>query len=80
VLDLRSGRVSITSQNHGYALQAGEHPDAEITHINLNDQSVEGIRHRHLPAFSVQYHPEACPGPADNRYLFEELRQLALGQ
>lgn len=77
VLDLGSGRVSITSQNHGYALQVNGQPDVEITHINLNDQSVEGIRHLRLPAFSVQYHPEACPGPADSHYLFDQLRQLA---
>lgn len=76
VLDLSSGRVSITSQNHGYALQVNGQPDVEITHVNLNDRSVEGIRHLKLPAFSVQYHPEACPGPADSQYLFDQLRQL----
>lgn len=77
VLDLASGRVSITSQNHGYAIAVDGQPDVEVTHINLNDKSVEGIRHRSLPAFSVQYHPEACPGPADSEYLFSELRQMA---
>lgn len=77
VLDLITGRVSITSQNHGYAIKVDEQPEIEVTHINLNDKSIEGIRHRSLPAFSVQYHPEACPGPADSHYLFEQLQQLA---
>lgn len=80
VLDLTSGQVSITSQNHGYALRVDNQPDVEVTHINLNDRSVEGIRHRRLPAFSVQYHPEACPGPADSAYLFEQLRHLIRGE
>jgi carbamoyl-phosphate synthase small subunit len=80
VKDLRTGRVYITSQNHGYALAAGSlPPEVEITHRNLNDDTVEGIRHRELPLHSVQYHPEAGPGPEDNRYLFEEFVRLVKG-
>jgi carbamoyl-phosphate synthase small subunit len=73
VKDLITGRVYITSQNHGYALAAESlPPELEVTHLNLNDGTVEGIRHRELPIYSVQYHPEAGPGPEENRYLFEE--------
>jgi carbamoyl-phosphate synthase small subunit len=71
VLDHASGRVEITSQNHGFAvdpLSLGA--EVEVSHINLNDNTVEGIRHKNLPAFSVQYHPEASPGPHDAHYLF----------
>ncbi|WP_020676247.1 glutamine-hydrolyzing carbamoyl-phosphate synthase small subunit [Geopsychrobacter electrodiphilus] len=71
VLDYVTGRVAITSQNHGFAvdpLSLGD--DVEISHINLNDKTVEGIRHKTYPAFSVQYHPEASPGPHDSHYLF----------
>jgi carbamoyl-phosphate synthase small subunit len=72
------GRVEITSQNHGFAVAADSlaHADIEITHINLNDRTVEGIRHRTLPVFSVQYHPEASPGPHDADYLFERFVSL----
>ncbi len=78
VMDVRSGRGVITTQNHGYALVAGSLDPAtvEITHTNLNDGTVEGLRHRRLPAFSVQYHPEACPGPEDSRRLFEDFLDL----
>lgn len=73
VKDLKSGKVEITSQNHGFAVDAESlGNDVEVTHINLNDNTVEGIRHRKYPAFSVQYHPEASPGPHDSSYLFEE--------
>ena len=70
-------QVEITSQNHGFALDADSIPEAEIeiTHINLNDQTVAGMRHKHLPLFSVQYHPEASPGPHDADYLFENFVQ-----
>ena len=71
-------RVEITSQNHGFALDADSIPDAEvaITHLNLNDRTVAGIRHKTLPVFSVQYHPEASPGPHDADYLFREFVAL----
>jgi carbamoyl-phosphate synthase small subunit len=78
VKDLRSGRVEITSQNHGFAVDAESlDPDQiEVTHINLNDNTLEGFRHRKLPLLAVQYHPEASPGPHDARYLFAEFRQM----
>ncbi|MGD2271922.1 MAG: glutamine-hydrolyzing carbamoyl-phosphate synthase small subunit [Desulfobacterales bacterium] len=71
---LPTGAVEITSQNHGFIVDAESLPPAqvEITHINLNDQTLEGFRHTSLPAFSVQYHPESAPGPHDSRYLFEQ--------
>jgi carbamoyl-phosphate synthase small subunit len=75
VLNLVTGKGEITSQNHGFAISAADlknHPDAEITHVHLNDQTIAGIRHRNGRAFSVQYHPEAGPGPHDSRYLFDE--------
>ena len=67
---LASGAIEITSQNHNYAVADGTLPAAEVTHVNLNDGVVEGIRCRDVPAFGVQYHPEAGPGPHDARYLF----------
>jgi len=74
VKDLRSGRVHITSQNHGFAVDADSLPSSEfeVTHLNLNDGTVEGMAHRELPIFSVQYHPEARPGPWDNEYIFRD--------
>ena len=75
---LETGVVEITSQNHNYAVAAGSIPDAETTHVNLNDGVIEGFRSRVAPAFSVQYHPEAAPGPHDARYLFAAFRDLML--
>jgi carbamoyl-phosphate synthase small subunit len=72
----QGGRVEITSQNHNYAVDTGPHDALEVTHVNLNDGVVEGIRSTDAPAFGVQYHPEAGPGPHDARYLFGEFRSL----
>ncbi|MFA5881845.1 MAG: gamma-glutamyl-gamma-aminobutyrate hydrolase family protein, partial [Eubacteriales bacterium] len=78
VKDLASGRVHITSQNHGYAVDAKSIPskDVAVSHINLNDDTVEGLKHLTLPVFSVQYHPEASPGPWDSNYLFDQFMDL----
>lgn len=78
VQDLLSKRVTITSQNHGYAIaeESLDQTPLYVTHRNLNDQSVEGVKHRNLPVFSVQYHPEAGPGPSESLYLFDEFAQL----
>jgi carbamoyl-phosphate synthase small subunit len=78
VKDLLSGRVEITSQNHGFAvdLESIPDPEVELTHFNLNDGTLEGLRYRKLRAFSVQYHPEASPGPHDADYLFEQFLEM----
>jgi carbamoyl-phosphate synthase small subunit len=81
VRDLETGRVHITTQNHGYALD----PDSfgggvEVSQINLNDGTVEGLKHRNLPVLSVQYHPEAAPGPQDNTYLFQRFVEMVKAQ
>jgi carbamoyl-phosphate synthase small subunit len=77
VKDLRTGKISITSQNHGFAVDPDSlPPEVEVTHINLNDNTVEGMRHRKHPVFSVQYHPEAAPGPNDAAYFFGEFADL----
>lgn len=75
VKNLITGVCEITTQNHGFGVDpeaVRNHPDVEITHVNLNDESIEGIRLRNKPAFSVQYHPESTPGPHDSRYLFDQ--------
>ena len=82
VLDMQTGKVEITSQNHGFSVDPASIPgnDTEVTHVNLNDKTCEGIRHRRLPLFSVQYHPEASPGPHDARYLFERFVNRMKGE
>src|ERR1043166_2284099 len=77
VKDLRTGRVEITSHNHGFAVEAESLPaEVEVTHVNLNDRCVEGMRHRRLPVISVQYHPEAAPGPHDAGHHFRRFIEL----
>lgn len=77
VMNLRTKRVEITTQNHGFAVDAQSLPrDVEPTHVNLNDGTLEGMRHCRWPIFSVQYHPEASAGPHDSCYLFEEFRRM----
>jgi carbamoyl-phosphate synthase small subunit len=82
VKNLDDRTIEITSQNHGFAVRGGEGdeipgaPGLRLTHLNLYDLTVEGVRHRELPVISVQYHPEAAPGPHDSRYLFDEFVAL----
>lgn len=78
VKDKQINRIGITSQNHGFCvdLKSFNAADVEITHVNLNDQTVEGLRHKKYPLFSIQYHPEAAPGPMDAQYLFKEFIKL----
>jgi carbamoyl-phosphate synthase small subunit len=77
VLDVKSGKIEITSQNHGFAVEQNSFDsDVDITFLNLNDDTVEGIQHKSWPVFSVQYHPEASPGPHDSEYLFDKFVNL----
>lgn len=77
IKNLETGKVEITSHNHGFAVEAKSLPaDVEVTHINLNDETVAGLKHKKLPIFSVQYHPESAPGPHDSEYLFENFIKL----
>lgn len=77
IKDLTTGKIEITSHNHGFAVAAESlPPDVEVTHINLNDGTVEGMRHREAPVMSVQYHPEAAPGPNDAKYFFSEFARM----
>ena len=80
VRDLATGRVYITAQNHGYAVDGdGLRDGLEVSQINLNDETVEGLRHREMPIFSIQYHSEASPGPRDNVYLFQQFLEMVRG-
>jgi len=80
VKDIQTGRVYITAQNHGYAIDADTLSEGlEVSHLNLNDGTVEGLRHRDLPLFTIQYHSEASPGPLDNMYLFERFVEIVKG-
>jgi carbamoyl-phosphate synthase small subunit len=77
IKDLTTGKIEIASHNHGFAVEAESlPPDVEITHVNLNDNTVAGLRHKQFPVFSVQYHPESAPGPHDSEYLFRRFVEL----
>jgi len=77
VIDEKTGKVEITSQNHGFVVSKDDFPaDLEVTHLNLNDNTIAGLKHSVHPAFSVQYHPEASAGPHDSQYLFGQFKEL----
>jgi len=78
VKDFAGNRIAVTSQNHGFCvdIKSLDSDEVEISHVNLNDQSVEGIKHKNFPAFSIQYHPEAAPGPNDDKYLFNQFIEM----
>ncbi len=76
VKNLETGRIEISSQNHGFCVDLASVPDVEMTHVNLNDNTLEGFAHKTLPIFSVQHHPEVAPGPFDSQYLFERFRNM----
>ena len=80
VKDLETGRVYITAQNHGYAVDPDSLPsELEVSHVNLNDGTVEGLRHTTMPIMTIQYHSEASPGPLDNEYIFDRFIEMVRG-
>ena len=81
VKDMETGRIYITAQNHGYAVDGDSLPPGlDVSHVNLNDGTVEGLVHRDIPLFTIQYHSEAAPGPKDNEYLFDKFISLINGR